>query len=279
MPKPLIDEIASAAAGDRPGPARPCRTGRTANRNLALALSGALFCMAAQAQEPNPDSLRIITSPSTDSELSVAAGQAVIKELYNRCGLQVRYLNAPAARAMRIAENGQADGELARIPLAISPNAPLVPLAPPMDELHMVPVYLNPDLPSGREILAGTRIGYINGYRMVDSLLSPVAIRVPTSSTAKLIQLLELDRIDVALTLSWDAIAAANHNPDLQIGKPLVTSPLYHYVHESRTQDLPCLSTQLTQMQHSGDYNAIFNEALAQPFPETSMRPGGGRTP
>ncbi|SFM78362.1 hypothetical protein SAMN04487963_3690 [Marinobacter zhejiangensis] len=238
--------------------------------SLAFTLLYAPVQALGQSSEPRPDNVRLITSPSTSEEPSVIAGQAVVREVYARCGLQVEYLNAPAARAVYMAENGQSDGELARIPMAVTSGAPLIPLEPPLEELHLVPLYLNPELPSDHRILSGNRVGYINGYRMVDSILPPEVIQVPTTSTAKLVQLLELNRIDVALALHWDAISAVHKNPKLLIGEHLITAPLYHYIHSSHEQDQPCLSEQLSAIKQSGEFEDIVAKILARPFPENS---------
>ena len=86
---------------------------------------------------------RVITTPSTTSEVSVVLGKQIIRKLYDSCGLDIRYLDAPAARAVLMAEKGQSDGELARIPMAVKDNAPLLPLATPILDARLVSMALN----------------------------------------------------------------------------------------------------------------------------------------
>lgn len=209
---------------------------------------------------------RVITTPSTTSEVSVVLGKQIIRKLYDSCGLDIRYLDAPAARAVLMAEKGQSDGELARIPMAVNDNAPLLPLATPILDARLVSMALNGDTGDSKASLKGKRIGFLNGYRMVAAVLPEDATQITTSDTFQLIDLLERDRIDVALTLEWDALAAKRKNPKLAIGEPLLEAPIYHWVHESRKDDIPCLSQALESMKTSGKIDQIISDGIE---PET----------
>ncbi|MDF0749677.1 transporter substrate-binding domain-containing protein [Marinobacter sp. 71-i] len=205
---------------------------------------------------------RVITTPSTTSEVSVVLGKQIVRQLYDSCGLDIRYLDVPAARAVLMAEKGQSDGELARIPMAVKENAPLLPLDTPIDEARLVSVILNGDPKHSEASLEGKRIGFLNGYRMIASVLPEDVTQVATSDTFQLINLLERGRIDVALTLEWDALAAKRKNPRLSIGKPLLKAPIYHWVHKSRKDDIPCLSRALESMKASGDLDRIITDGI-----------------
>jgi hypothetical protein len=207
---------------------------------------------------------RVITTPSTSSEVSVVLGKQIIRKLYDSCGLDIRYLDVPAARAMFMAEKGQSDGELARIPMAVSDNAPLLPLTTPIQEARLVSVAINGEAGDSKASLTGKRIGFLNGYRMIARVLPEEASQVAASDTFQLIDLLERGRIDVALTLEWDALAAKRKNPNLSIGEPLLEAPIYHWVHESRKDDIPCLSQALESMKASGEINRIISDGIGQ---------------
>ena len=207
---------------------------------------------------------RVITTPSTTSEVSVVLGKQIIRKLYDSCGLDIRYLDVPAARAVLMAEKGQSDGELARIPMAVNDNAPLLPLTTPIQEARLVSVVLNGKAGDSKASLKGKRIGFLNGYRMIARVLPEDVTQVATSDTFQLIDLLERGRIDVALTLEWDALAAKRKNPNLSIGEPLLQAPLYHWVHESRKDDIPCLSRALESMKASGEIDQIIRDGIGQ---------------
>lgn len=202
---------------------------------------------------------RVITTPSTTSEVSVVLGKQIIRKLYDSCGLDIRYLDVPAARAVLMAEKGQSDGELARIPMAVNDNAPLLPLTTPIQDARLVSVALYGDAVDSKASLKGKRIGFLNGYRMIAPVLPEDATQVATSDTFQLIDLLERGRIDVALTLEWDALAAKRKNPNLSIGEPLLEAPIYHWVHDSRKDDVPCLSQALDSMKASGELDRIIS--------------------
>lgn len=222
----------------------------------------ATMLMALASHAETPDNHRLITTPSATSEVSVVLGKQIVRRMYGRCGLEVSYLDAPAARAVFMAESGQSDGELARIPMAVQDNAPLLPLDLPMDEAQLVPLHFGDTTVNTAGDLNGMEVGFLHGYRMIASILPEGVTPLATNDTFQLVALLEHRRIDVGLTLLWDARAAKLRNPDLVIGKPLLTAPIYHWVHESRRADIPCLSEAQTELQRSGEYDRIIEEAL-----------------
>ncbi len=211
---------------------------------------------------------RVITTPSITSEVSVVVGKRIVRQLYASCGINISYLDVPAARAVLMAEKGQSDGELARIPMAVKEDAPLLPLSVPIETARLVPLYLNSESLRTTDSLAGKRIGFLNGYRMVAAVLPENATQVATTDTFQLVSLLKRDRIDVALTLEWDALAAQHHNPEMVIGEPLLESPIHHWVHESRQEDIPCLSGALEQMKADGELQQMIREDIESSSPK-----------
>lgn len=222
----------------------------------------ATMLMVLPSHAETPENYRLITTPSTTSEVSVVLGKQIVRRMYERCGLEIGYLDAPAARAVVMAESGQSDGELARIPMAVQEDAPLLPLDQPMDEARLVPLHFGDTTVNTAGDLMGMEVGFLHGYRMIAPILPEDVTPLATNDTFQLVALLEHRRIDVALTLLWDARAAKLRNPKLVIGEPLLTAPIYHWVHESRRADIPCLSGAQTELKHSGEYDRILEEAL-----------------
>lgn len=219
------------------------------------------------AEEPGAGA-RVITTPSTTSEVSVVFGKKIVRQFYISCGLNIRYLDVPAARAVMMAEKSQSDGELARIPMAVKENAPLIPLHIPIEVARLVPLFLNNESAKLHSDLTGKRIGFLNGYRMIAAVLPENATQVATTDTFQLASLLKRKRIDVALTLEWDALAAQHHNPEMVIGKPLLESPIYHWVHKSRKNDIPCLSAELNDMKADGEVQRLIREGIESSSPK-----------
>ncbi|WP_372971495.1 hypothetical protein [Marinobacter sp.] len=211
---------------------------------------------------------RVITTPSTTSEVSVVIGKQIVRQLYADCGLNISYLDVPAARAVMMAEKSQSDGELARIPMAVKGNAPLLPLNIPIATARLVPLFNNGQSGEAKGNLAGKRIGFLNGYRMIAAVMPDDATQVATTDTFQLVSLLGRERIDVALTLEWDALSARHHNPGMAIGEPLLESPLYHWVHDSREDDIPCLSSALNHMKETGEVQRLFREGIESTPPK-----------
>ncbi|MEP1217000.1 MAG: hypothetical protein ABJM11_09620 [Marinobacter sp.] len=238
-----------------------------------LTLAAVLLLFASSAwphnrnAEKSRENTRVITTPSITSEVSVVLGKKIVRQLYARCGLTISYLDVPAARAVMMAEKSQSDGELARIPMAVKEGAPLLPLHVPIETARLVPLFLNTESAKTHTSLTGTRVGFLNGYRMIAAVLPEDATQVATADTFQLISLLKRQRIDVALTLEWDALAARHHNPEMVIGQPVLESPIYHWVHESRQEDIPCLSEALSDMKASGELQRIIREGIESSSP------------
>ncbi|MDL0431534.1 transporter substrate-binding domain-containing protein [Marinobacter sp. TBZ242] len=237
-------------------------------RRAAELIFAAIVLLFASRAWPEYNGTRVITTPSITSEVSVVLGKKIIRELYASCGLNISYLDVPAARAVMMAEKSQSDGELARIPMAVKDEAPLVPLHTPIEMARLVPLFLDSESAAAHSDLTGKRIGFLNGYRMIAAVLPDNATQVATSDTFQLVSLLERKRIDVALTLEWDALAAKHQNPDMVIGKPLLESPIYHWVHQSRENDIACLSEALIDMKEDGELQRLIRDGIESGSPE-----------
>lgn len=239
---------------------------------LAVATIVMLFALSGYprygAADGSDARTRVITAPSTTSEVSVVFGKKIVRQFYVSCGLNIRYLDVPAARAVMMAEKSQSDGELARIPMAVKENAPLIPLHIPIEVARLVPLFLNSESAKRHSDLTGKRVGFLNGYRMIAGVLPENATQVATADTFQLVSLLKRKRIDVALTLEWDALAAQHHNPEMVIGKPLLESPIYHWVHKSRKNDIPCLSAALNDMKAEGEVQRLIQEGIELSSPK-----------
>lgn len=229
-----------------------------------VALAFALFMAVAQASPRSPG-VRLIASPPESSDFSIALGQQLVRAIYQQCNLTVEFLEAPPARSVTLAETGWADGELARPAHSVNPDSELVPLEPAIDRLQLVPIYLDASLPQEAPLEAVDRIGYINGYRLAPQLLPEGKQVLTAHSTEQLLRLLELGRIDAGVTLGWDARRAAAAHPELIVGTPILDSPVYHYIHNSRVNDAPCLSLALQKLKDSGYIEQLNNEAISAP--------------
>ncbi|MDX1755477.1 MAG: hypothetical protein R3175_05385 [Marinobacter sp.] len=208
--------------------------------------------------------VRLITSLEESSEASVHAGQQLITAVYENCGLQVNFLEAPPARSLSLAEEGRADGELARLRTSIDANGPLVALEPPITVLQVVPIYVNPDIPASNTLASVKRVGYINGYRMVPPLLPRGVSTLLAHNTEHLVLLLERDRIDVGLTLGLDAEKALLEHEGLMAGNPVLQEPVYHFIHRSRIDDMPCLSKSLQRLKEEGHVDRVLDSIVSE---------------
>lgn len=231
-------------------------------RRLSRLLLPLLILLGSTSHGEENDRHRLITTPSTTSEVSVILGKRIMRLVYERCGLELSYLDVPAARAVLMAEQGKSDGELARIPQVVRNEAPLLPLEIPLDQARLVPLTRKGPGIQSSEGLENRTVGFLNGYRMIAAVLQESSRVVAATDTFQLVKLLKHGRIDVALTLHWDAIAARQAYPDLVIGEPLLVADIHHWVHERHRSDIPCLSAALANMKLSGEYDRIIESAL-----------------
>lgn len=192
----------------------------------------------------------------------------ILKVAYGSLGISVTGARLPAARSLKMAAKGQTDGEVNRIE-AIEPDYPT---------LIRIPVVINKvegvALSCGHAVDAsspesiskyrlGVKIGNIYAEKLTEGM--PHVTKMPHED--KLLELLKAGRIDaLIIDRTWaNSILDDPDNSCLKINEPpLVTIPLYHYLHQSRAALVDDITRTLRLMEASGELEAIAAAALSR---------------
>ena len=188
----------------------------------------------------------------------------ILTEAYSRIGYDVKVQGVPAERALVMSNQGEVDGEAARVPVieVACPNLIRVP----------TPLYLNRvvifsrvgdiDLSSGWGALYPYRVGVVRGYKFVDKMTASMD-RVVAPDYWHLFTLLENGRLDVAVSEYFEALptlkAMRPHNFQIVL-PPLAYKPMYHYLHKRHADLVPRIDKVLREMRREGRMQAIQRE-------------------
>ncbi len=185
----------------------------------------------------------------------------VLQEAYRRIGYKVRFKLLPGHRSMGMANNGESDGDIARIDGTQKKFTNLVIIPTPLIEFKGVVFTQN----ISKEIsewddLKGLRIGIIRGIRYSEigtQDLSPLF----ANDMTHLFKLLDQELIQVAIATSRAGrieLSKRFKKSGIRIiGKPLISAPLYHFVHKKNQSIITQLNTILQKMEEQDEIITI----------------------
>ncbi|WBF66134.1 transporter substrate-binding domain-containing protein [Desulfovibrio subterraneus] len=201
-----------------------------------------------------------------DMETAQALGP-IVKEAYRRIGADIELVTLPGERALVMANRGDVDGELARVPLIgkLYPN--LLPVPVPLGSYDGV-VFAHDFVPPVQswEDLRKYRIGVEIGVKFAETGTKGMDV-VLFGDRRKMFEMLELGRIDVVVHLreTGEAELRALGLKDVHAQeKPLTTLVMYHYVHRRHADIIPQLAKALEEMKQDGTLAALHRKAGEQ---------------
>ncbi|EON90877.1 hypothetical protein MARLIPOL_15899 [Marinobacter lipolyticus SM19] len=206
---------------------------------------------------------RRIASAPGDDDAAFRYAQKYISLIYQGCDFDVVFLEFPQERSIFTAETGNIDGELARMKAVVSKDSPLVPVPTPLLHMELVPVRHVDDEPiRSSKDLEGKRVAYQRGFRIMNRLVPDSAGAIKVNSTHQIFKLLSRGRVDVGLMMKQQALMKFSSYPDMTMDKPILTEPVFHFVHERHTSDIPCLDRSLNKLIESGIVERLESEYL-----------------
>ena len=203
----------------------------------------------------------------------------IVRQAYRDVGLDIELVAMPVARALTEANAGRVDGELGRFS-NIEDNAPNLRRVPfPIGLVSYAPYVLAGSKHDFSSLAAirqsGASIGVRLGARIVEEPLGD-AVRVHHPSYDGLLKMLLVGRVDVVIApvgqLEHDAgLLDAEYSSKFHTVtrlKPVVTQPLFHYVHERYSARIPALTKALETMSRDGSIGKTWRKAeMAAQFP------------
>ena len=172
------------------------------------------------------------------------AGKTILQEAYNRVGVPIEFVNYPGERALILSNDGVTDGELFRIDNMNEkyPNLVKVPVSYIPDEA-VVFSKLNFAV-DGWKSLKSYKIGVRRGNKFVEYNTEDMQ-RYFAKGEKQKFEMLALDRVEIVVTNRLEGLGMINKLGYAKTIKPLkppiVTNPLFHYLHKSTLRWFRCL--------------------------------------
>lgn len=234
---------------------------------LILAFAGAGWApFAHAADEPT-----LILNDPTNAPFTTEAGDGffdiVIGEAFHRAGLKLKLIKLPAERALINANAGIEDGDLSRI-AGLEKNYPnLVRVPESILNMHFVAFTRQPKPSEANWVaLEPFSVGHIKGWKIFEQNLRPATAVSTADDPGQLFNMLEKNRIDIALYDRWMGYALAKkmNMPDVHvIEPPLAEKEMFIYVHQRHADKAPAIANALRAIKSEGLYTRVCREKLA----------------
>lgn len=220
------------------------------------------FCAAGAAHAQQ----MVVTTIAHDPFTEIA--ERVMQEAYRRLGLGLKVVAMPGMRAVQEANAGEFDGDLCRKEgLGASyPNLLAVPVVIAVAEVVAFGKDKNMRI-DGWNSLRPYTIGYLRGIKVVEMSLPAGTRTEPVASYEQIFQKVQVGRTDLAVVARVSGMAAlrsAGITDVYPLERPLVSVPLYHYLHVKHRHLLEPLTIALRQMEREGAIRAIQKQVEAE---------------
>ena len=201
-----------------------------------------------------------------ENEQTHAMAAEILKIAYQKIGCRITVDVMPGRRSLAMANNGDSDGDIARILGTENafPNLVRVPTPIIWFTGAVFSKTVNKSIRSWED-LKGLRIGIIRGVRysrMNTQGMAPFF----AENMHHLFRLLTQDKIEVAVAVLKAGQIEINKNFKDRgirvIGRPLTIMPLYHFVHKSHKTLVPRLDAELSAMKTRGEMAGILDQAF-----------------
>jgi len=189
----------------------------------------------------------------------------VSKIAFDRIGLTLMTVQLPAERGLINSNKGIVDGEMSRIS-GLQKNYPNL-LIVPEKIMNWEFVAIGPeeiDTSVGWQSLKGKDVALINGWKILEKNVAPIASIIKVSSPEQLFVMLQRQRTDYILYERWGAAKYLMESSVKASVKmpPLAEREMYIYLHKKHKALIPKLADALRGLKEDGTYKKIREQAL-----------------
>ncbi|WP_261842983.1 substrate-binding periplasmic protein [Aliamphritea ceti] len=197
-----------------------------------------------------------------------AISERVLREAYERLGIDMRVISRPAQRAIHDANLGTVDGELYRIKDVHLKYKNLIMVPVPVGIMEGVGITTQSDLSmSGWDDLSSQRVCIRNGVKFAEKGVGDLKVSV-VNSNSQLFSMLGKHRCNVIVIAHLTSIPLtldfAKRNKTSLYQSVLQVYPLYHYLHKKNASLVPRLTAVLQEMETEGRIAAIRDAYIAE---------------
>jgi len=215
----------------------------------------------------------VLTLATTDSLSGVYHSQEqtglideLLEEALQRMGYRLRVLTVPAARSLKMAEEGLVDGDLVRT-TAIEAHFPTLLRVPEVlvDSTFVVFSREPVDLKNAWQSLSGKSVGVILGMKRIENNVPVSALTTKVKDQKQLFKLLLRKRIDYAIFIKEIGLHYLQKNNIRGVilnRMPLDSISAYVYLHSKHAALVPRLASVLREMKKDGSYDALVERHL-----------------
>ncbi len=189
----------------------------------------------------------------------------IVKNMFQRIGVQAQTVLLPSARSLINANNGIDDGNMARIKGIEKKYTNLLIVPEKVIDFKFVAYSKQPQIKIRNwDSLAGYNLAFVNGWKIFDKKVKAYKSLIKTRDSEQLFTLLDNNRIDIAL---YDAWWDKNHEHGIHdLKPPLASFELYLYMHKKHQNLISQLAAALKAMKADGSYQRIFKQTLNTPL-------------
>ncbi len=245
--------------------------------SCGLFVAVTLLSMPLVAQE---GSAPFTISTSYHNLLSNADGTGmldrIIVDALGRCGIEAQIVFTETDRSLVDVNTGILDAEMNRIEGIDAEYPNLIRVPEPNMTMEFVAFATRDYEIDGWESIRELDVGIVRGWKILETHTEgfPNLHFVPTE--AELFEMLQRDRIDVALyarLTGYAALAEMGIEGVHHLTPPLASREMFLYVHRTHAELVADIAEALRSQKRDGTYQAIVDDTLKRYLP----RPAGGR--
>lgn len=191
----------------------------------------------------------------------------IVKEAFRRIGIDAEIVFTPTERSLADVNAGLLDAEINRIK-GMEKNFPnLVRIPEPNMVMEFVAFSKKDYRIDGWESIRNLHIGLVSGWKILEENTKgfPHVVKVPTET--ELFNMLDLDRIDIALyskLTGYEQIHLTGLEGIRHLEPPLASRNMYLYLHKKHSDLIEPLARALKSMKEDGTYRRIVQEATSR---------------
>jgi len=196
-------------------------------------------------------------------------GNRILKEVYQNAGIKVEFIKFPSNRSLIMANEGQCDGEVARIKPVIKKFNNLMIIPTPILEIKSYVYYRKGDVikTTSWQDLKEKHVGIIRGEIYAEKATKGMNVEA-VPDYERLFQLLRIKRIDQAIGLSVPAsrVLAIDAKADEidRLPTPIFKAPLYHLLHKKNVNLIAPIDRVIQAMEKDGRLERAQKRALKE---------------
>ncbi|WP_065188273.1 substrate-binding periplasmic protein [Shewanella woodyi] len=208
---------------------------------------------------------------SIENLIEQEVGRKVLPHFYKKLGHSITITPLPGKRASTTVSVGEKDGEIMRIFTYGMEHPNTLRIPTPYYSLQTMAFYKKSSgvVINRKEDLQHYKLVKVRGVKHTNNITQGMPFVHDVDSTVAMMDLLELGRVQVALTNTIDgllAIKARGYTDIIILSEPLDELSLYHYVHQEHSQLVDEVDSVIKQMKLNGELEKIIKQAEKEVF-------------